>query len=394
MNNAIKKILIIVITSFIIIGLWCNVSKSAWNTVTVTDKADFYGSVLGLSPATVDGKKNGEVPTQQQWEYWYGVLTQDKKTSSGTVRVYVNVQGYDEAQEWFNCPENVYWNIYDEVRAKTLGEVINKDDSSKEVSQWLSQAKRNANGDNDAYISAIEKQIDTVEYSLENDAMTEEEREDKEYRLSLYEQALEDAKSDKKFEEKVKEQLKEETKDMSLAELQKSRKELESERNKVQNMPEGAVEVEYGKSKDEVIDELNQKIAFYLEEEGEKTTGGVPGIFYQPDKVTTGDSSEENLDDVIQDANEFLGSGEDDGLGTLDQTALQKFSGTLYNILLSIGIGAAVIVGAILGIKLMTAGVEEKADVKGMLIPYVVGCIVVFGGFTIWKIVVEILSGI
>lgn len=389
-----KKISIIVISFFIIIGIWCNISKAAWNTTTVYSKADFYGNVLGLSPNTVNGKKNGSTPSQEQWEYWYGQLDGNTKTENGTIRVYINVVDYNEPQEWFNCPENVYWEIYDEVRAKVLGEEVSDDDSSKEVSAWLSQAKRDADGDNDAYIKRIEEKIDTIEYSLANDAMTEEEREDKEYRLSLYKQALEDAKNDKKFEEEVKDQLEEETKDMSLEELQNSREALEAERNTVQNMPEDAVKAKYGKSKSEVIEELNQKIAFYLEKEGSEITGGVPGIYYQPDKVSTGSASGENLDDVINDADDFLGSAIAGGIGTVDQTSLQKFSGTLYNVLLSIGVAVAVIVGALLGIKLMAAGVDEKAEVKNLIIPYVAGCIVVFGGFTIWKIVVEILSAI
>ena len=42
----------------------------------------------------------------------------------------------------------------------------------------------------------------------------------------------------------------------------------------------------------------------------------------------------------------------------------------------------------------MISSAEEKAEVKKMLIPYIVGCIVVFGGFGIWKLVVNILQGI
>ena len=115
-------------------------------------------------------------------------------------------------------------------------------------------------------------------------------------------------------------------------------------------------------------------------------------IFHQPNKVTSGDTSEENLDDLITDAENFIQSGDDNEV--IDTGTLQNFSRTLYNILLAVGVAAAVIVGALLGIKLMTASVEEKAEVQKMLIPYVVGCVVIFGGFTIWKIVVEILSNI
>lgn len=50
----------------------------------------------------------------------------------------------------------------------------------------------------------------------------------------------------------------------------------------------------------------------------------------------------------------------------------------------------AVLVGAVLGIKIMVATVEEKAKIKELMVPYIVGCIVMFSAFTIWKIVVTI----
>lgn len=48
------------------------------------------------------------------------------------------------------------------------------------------------------------------------------------------------------------------------------------------------------------------------------------------------------------------------------------------------------IVGTILGIQFMIASAEEKAKVKETLVPYIVGCIVIFGAFTIWSIVVNL----
>lgn len=37
----------------------------------------------------------------------------------------------------------------------------------------------------------------------------------------------------------------------------------------------------------------------------------------------------------------------------------------------------------------MVASAEDKAKVKEALIPYIVGCIVIFGAFTIWSIAVN-----
>lgn len=48
------------------------------------------------------------------------------------------------------------------------------------------------------------------------------------------------------------------------------------------------------------------------------------------------------------------------------------------------------IVGTILGIQFMVASAEDKAKVKEAIVPYVVGCIVIFGAFTIWGTAVNI----
>lgn len=42
----------------------------------------------------------------------------------------------------------------------------------------------------------------------------------------------------------------------------------------------------------------------------------------------------------------------------------------------------------------MLAPVGERAEAKKMLVPYAVGCAVVFGAFGIWKLVVTILQSI
>ena len=73
---------------------------------------------------------------------------------------------------------------------------------------------------------------------------------------------------------------------------------------------------------------------------------------------------------------------------------MQDFSKTMYNILITIATFVAVLVGGILGVKIMISSADEKAQVKELLIPYVIGCVVVFGAFGIWKLVVTILQNI
>lgn len=96
-------------------------------------------------------------------------------------------------------------------------------------------------------------------------------------------------------------------------------------------------------------------------------------------------------DDAIKDGKEFLSHAGD---SPIDGPALKEFSNSMSNVLLLIGMVVAVIVGIILGIKLMLSSLEEKAKVKEMLTIYVIGCAVLFGAFTIWKICVELFQSI
>jgi len=54
-----------------------------------------------------------------------------------------------------------------------------------------------------------------------------------------------------------------------------------------------------------------------------------------------------------------------------------------------VGMGIAVIMLVIIGVKYITASVEEKAQLKETLMPYVIGAILLFGGSGILTIVVN-----
>ena len=92
------------------------------------------------------------------------------------------------------------------------------------------------------------------------------------------------------------------------------------------------------------------------------------------------------------DAKTFLSKA--DQTATFDENKLASASNEVYGMLSSVGMVASVIVGIILGIKYMMASVEEKANVKESLTPYFIGCIVVFGAFGIWKLVINTFSGL
>lgn len=100
------------------------------------------------------------------------------------------------------------------------------------------------------------------------------------------------------------------------------------------------------------------------------------------------------VSDIFSQADDFITTGKNNAGTTMDTSQLIKTSDVIYNVFLGIGVAVAVIVGAMLGIQFMTAGVDKKVEVKEALVPYVISCIVVFGSFGIWKLVVTILNGI
>lgn len=112
-------------------------------------------------------------------------------------------------------------------------------------------------------------------------------------------------------------------------------------------------------------------------------------IICMPITVKAGNSF---FGDIVSGADDFIQEGQNGTTVTPSNDDIKSVSDDIYFILLTIGIVAAVIVGGILGIQFMLASAEDKAKIKEALIPYVIGCIVVFGAFTIWKIVVEVLS--
>ena len=84
----------------------------------------------------------------------------------------------------------------------------------------------------------------------------------------------------------------------------------------------------------------------------------------------------------------------DDFVIEIDQDMIQEASAGIYNMFRAVGMIITVVVGIILGITFMVASANDKAEVKEALIPYLVGCIVIFGAFGIWEIVVKTFRGI
>ena len=112
---------------------------------------------------------------------------------------------------------------------------------------------------------------------------------------------------------------------------------------------------------------------------------------------TTDNTTTNSLDDTIQDADEFVNQEGGDFLGAtyeFNQSGVQDTSSILFNTFFIIGVAVSVIMGVFIGIKYVTASVEGKAEAKKLLVPFVVGCVVVYGALGIWKLVLMILDSV
>lgn len=99
-------------------------------------------------------------------------------------------------------------------------------------------------------------------------------------------------------------------------------------------------------------------------------------------------SKAEDIGTAFKEGDEWIKEGK----VQIEQEKLRKAQSFLFNSLLAVGTAVTVVVGGYLGIKFMMASAEEKADIKQTLIPYVVGSVVIFSAFIIWKIVITVLD--
>lgn len=67
---------------------------------------------------------------------------------------------------------------------------------------------------------------------------------------------------------------------------------------------------------------------------------------------------------------------------------------TIFSLIRYVGTGLSLLVVMILGIRYMTASVEEKADIKKKAVPIFVGCVLIFATTNIMAIVIDVVSKI
>ena len=67
-------------------------------------------------------------------------------------------------------------------------------------------------------------------------------------------------------------------------------------------------------------------------------------------------------------------------------SAIEKTTGKVLGVISNIGIVASVLILAVLGLKYIIGSVEEKAEYKKDMIPYLIGAILLFSITTVVKI--------
>ena len=88
-------------------------------------------------------------------------------------------------------------------------------------------------------------------------------------------------------------------------------------------------------------------------------------------------------------ADQFISKG---GQGEISISRAQSDLIPIGQILLAIAIGVLLIVGAIMGVKYMISGADERANMKQKLIWYIVAAVLVFGSVGIYNIVVGTIN--
>lgn len=98
------------------------------------------------------------------------------------------------------------------------------------------------------------------------------------------------------------------------------------------------------------------------------------------------------IKNTTEGAQEFLNEGKNEANDAINADILSDTSSLIYNTILIVGTCIAVAVAAILGVLFITGSVEQKVKVKESLLVFIVGCVLLFGGYGIWRLVITILK--
>ena len=104
-------------------------------------------------------------------------------------------------------------------------------------------------------------------------------------------------------------------------------------------------------------------------------------------------SNATTIESVFSGAQSFLEDGDKSMAGSPSQDKLAQISNTVSNILLTIAVAVTFISIAVMGVSFAIQTVEDKAKIKEAMIPWMIGVLVSFGAYGIWRITISILYG-
>ncbi len=265
-----------------------------------------------------------------------------------------------------------------------------KKDMEKECKEFKTQNK-NANN----YMDLLKDKCNEIEgYISSGKIPSGYTKEGLEYLKSLYENEIKNQEAKEKVENGEVGNGFDYVSGLSEKELREKIAKLDDEIDRLEEEKQKAS----GQEKEEIkqsIKELKEVRQQYYRDQGQiveqeaiEKAGSSTGVLGESSA-----SSSHDADEVISEADKFINAGKNQD-SKISQNKLKNASNSLYNMLLIMGIVLAVIIGVFLGIKFMLSSAEDKAKVKEALIPYIAGCIVIFSGFTIWKLVISLIGAI
>ena len=98
-----------------------------------------------------------------------------------------------------------------------------------------------------------------------------------------------------------------------------------------------------------------------------------------------------SFSELLDSAKDFENAGGSGG--AIEESGLQSISNSVSNILLTIALGVTVISAAVMGINFAIQSVEDKAKIKESMVPWMIGILVSFGAYGIWRITMGIFYG-
>ena len=101
-------------------------------------------------------------------------------------------------------------------------------------------------------------------------------------------------------------------------------------------------------------------------------------------------SQMDSYSSINEKAKEFINRGSKSE--TISQQKVEQDLKPLAQILMGIAVLVLLSVGAILGVKYMISGADERAKIKEKLIWYIVSAVLIFGAVAIFNIVINILN--